>query len=75
VISRPELNERAMRRLIESLHTGRMFSMTGAGLSSWAGYPLWPELLRRLEARLVEVRDQEVNVELIRRRYGQTPLI
>lgn len=74
-ISRPELNERAMRRLIESLRTGRMFSMTGAGLSSWAGYPLWPELLRRLEARVVEVRDQEVNVEIIRRRYEQTPLI
>jgi hypothetical protein len=52
-----------------------MFSMTGAGLSFWVGYPLWPELLRRLEARVVEVRDREANVEFIRRRYEQTPLI
>ena len=64
-----------MQRLIESLRTGRLFSMTGAGLSFWAGYPLWPELLRRLEAQVVEVRDREVNVEFIRRRYEQTPLI
>lgn len=73
-ISRPDLNERAMQRLIESLRTGRMFSMTGAGLSSWAGYPVWSELLSRLETRVIEVRDQEVNVEVIRRRYAQSPL-
>lgn len=73
-ISRPDLNERAMQQLIDSLRTGRMFSMTGAGLSFWAGYPVWSELLRRLEVRVVEVRDQEVNVDFIRRRYEQSPL-
>lgn len=73
-ITRPELNERAMLRLIDSLGTERMFSMTGAGLSVWAGYPVWLELLRRLEKRVVEVRDQEVNVDVIRRRNAQSPL-
>lgn len=73
-ISRPDLNERAMQRLIESLRAGRMFSMTGAGLSFWAGYPLWSELLRRLEARVVEVRDQAVNVDYIRRCYEHSTL-
>jgi hypothetical protein len=53
-ISRPDLNERAMQRLIESLRTGRMFSITGARLFSWAGYPVWSELLSRLEKRIVE---------------------
>jgi hypothetical protein len=73
-ITRHELNEQAMVRLIEGLGTRRMFSMTGAGLSAWAGYPVWSELLRRLEERVVEVRDQEVDVGFIRRRYRQSPL-
>ena len=73
-ITRPDLNERATQRVIDALRTSRMFSMTGAGLSSWAGYPVWSELLRRLEARVVEVRDQEVDVGFIRRRYEQSPL-
>lgn len=73
-ISRPELNERAILRLIQSLRSGRVFSMTGAGLSAWAGYPLWPELLDRLQARVREVRDREVDVDLIRTRYQYSPL-
>lgn len=73
-ISRPELNEQAILRLVESLRSCRMFSMTGAGLSAWAGYPLWPELLDRLQARVREVRDREVDVDLIRTRYQHSPL-
>jgi hypothetical protein len=63
-----------MQRLVEHLRTGRMFSMTGAGLSAWAGYPVWSVLLQRLERRVVEVRDGEVNVDLIRRRLALSPL-
>lgn len=73
-ITRPELNEQAMLRLVESLRSRRMFSMTGAGLSAWAGYPLWPELLTRLQTRVREVRDREVDVDLIRTRYQHSPL-
>lgn len=73
-ITRPKLNEQAILRLIESLRSRRMFSMTGAGLSSWAGYPVWSQLLARLEARVVQVRDGEVNVDLIRNRYQHSPL-
>ena len=51
-ITRADLNQRAMQRLIERMRTRRMFSMTGAGLSAWAGYPLWPMLLRRLEQQV-----------------------
>jgi hypothetical protein len=74
-ISRPELNEQAILRLVQSLRSRRMFSMTGAGLSAWAGYPVWAQLLARLEARVVEVRDREVNVDVIRNRYGHSPLV
>lgn len=73
-ITRADLNERAMQRLIERLRTRRVFSMTGAGLSAWAGYPVWSTLLRRLELRVQEVRDREVDVALIRRRLEQSPL-
>ena len=48
--------------------------MTGAGLSAWAGYPVWSVLLHRLEQRVQEVRDGEVDIALIRRRWGQSPL-
>jgi hypothetical protein len=74
-ISRPELNEQAILRLVQSLRSRRMFSMTGAGLSSWAGYPVWSQLLAKLETRVVEVRDREVNVDVIRTRYEHSPLI
>ena len=73
-ITRPDLNEQAMLRLTEALGSRRMFSMTGAGLSAWAGYPLWPALLDRLQARVREVRDREVDVDLIRTRYQHSPL-
>ena len=73
-ITRVDLNERAIQRLIERMRSQRMFSMTGAGLSAWAGYPVWPVLLHRLEQRVQEARNGEVDVELIRRRWGHSPL-
>jgi hypothetical protein len=39
-ITRPDLNERAIQRLIERLRNGRMFSMTGAGLPSSGPIPM-----------------------------------
>lgn len=49
--------------------------MTGAGLSQWAGYPVWSELLRRLEQRVEEVRGNQVVIPEIRRQYGHSPLL
>lgn len=48
--------------------------MTGAGLSAWAGYPVWPQLLDRLEARVRQLTDGLVDTALLRRRYGNMPL-
>ena len=39
-ITRPEKNAESLTELIQTLRTGRVFSMTGAGLSAWAGYPV-----------------------------------
>ena len=45
-----------------------MFSMTGAGLSLHGrDIALWFQLLARLEAKVVEVRDGEVNVDVIQK--------
>jgi hypothetical protein len=41
-------NSAAKARLITALDQGRLIGMTGAGLSFWAGYPLWTGALRHL---------------------------
>jgi SIR2-like protein len=43
-----EANNRARNRLLEVMRSREAVAVTGAGLSSWAGYPSWPELLNRL---------------------------
>lgn len=43
-----EANSTAKERLIAALRQGRLIGMTGAGLSAWAGYPVWNGALRRL---------------------------
>ena len=43
-----EENSAAKARLITALAQGRLIGMTGAGLSFWAGYPLWTVALRHL---------------------------
>jgi hypothetical protein len=41
-------NSAAKARLIEALRERRLIGITGAGLSAWAGYPLWRSALQRL---------------------------
>jgi hypothetical protein len=41
-------NSEAKARLIAALQERRLIGMTGAGLSAWAGYPLWRGALQRL---------------------------
>ena len=45
-----EENSAAKARLITALTRGRLIGMTGAGLSYWAGYPLWKGALDHLAA-------------------------
>lgn len=41
-------NSAAKSRLIAALQERRLIGMTGAGLSAWAGYPLWRAALGRM---------------------------
>jgi hypothetical protein len=43
-----EENARARAALLRELRTGRLCGLTGAGLSVWAGYPVWPKQIERL---------------------------
>ena len=60
-----EANLRSREKLIALLKTGRALALTGAGVSVWAGYRIWTKVLKGLAARVVEVRDGEVNVEAV----------
>ena len=50
-----EENSAAKARLIAALHEGRLIGMTGAGLSAWAGYPLWNGTLHHLADLVTEI--------------------
>jgi SIR2-like domain len=50
-----EANSAAKERLIATLRQGRLIGMTGAGLSAWAGYPVWNGALRRLADLVAEI--------------------
>jgi len=54
-IYNPEANSAAKARLIAALQQGRLIGMTGAGLSAWAGYPVWNRALRRLADLVAEI--------------------
>lgn len=41
-------NTKARNRLIKLMREGHPIALTAAGLSAWAGYPQWGELLQRL---------------------------
>jgi hypothetical protein len=55
------------------LRTRRAFAVTGAGLSVWAGYPTWPQLINRLADAVRENRGDEVNVDVVVQNH-QNPL-
>lgn len=65
MINDPARNARALDRMIEALATRRTFAVTGAGLSWWAGYHTWPDLIRRLAVAVREQRGLEVDVDRI----------
>jgi len=65
MISDPGRNSRAQQALIAALQTGRTMAVTGAGLSWWAGYPTWRELIAHLADAVRDRRGAEVNVDLI----------
>jgi hypothetical protein len=56
-----ENNERAIRRLIQALQSGRALGFVGGGSSIRVGYPSWPELLEKMAA---EVRLRRPNQDL-----------
>lgn len=41
-------NNKARNRLMAYMQEGHAIALTAAGLSAWAGYPQWPQLLDRL---------------------------
>lgn len=63
-----ERNHRAKDDLVEMLGRRRCFALTGAGVSRWAGYPLWDEVLTRLADRVRDHRGNEVNIAEIQAR-------
>ncbi len=72
-ITRTDKNDATRTRLVQELRTNRMFSMTGAGLSCWAGYPAWTPFLDRLAARVHEY-DEAVDIALVQRQFAGRPL-
>ena len=41
-------NRLAMEQLLALLRTGQPYAMTGSGVSVWAGYRTWRQLIERL---------------------------
>ena len=60
-----ERNRRALDQLLQVLRTGQSFAVTGAGVSAWAGYGTWAEIIRRLAGEVAERRRGEVDPEAI----------
>ena len=55
-----EKNARALERLVASLHGGRSLALTGAGVSTWAGYGTWGAVINDL-ASAVQYLDSGVD--------------
>ena len=63
-------NNRARDRLIEQLRTDRLIGCTGAGLSVWAGYHCWRDVIARLAAEVERRRPGEVNAQTVLQNYA-----
>jgi hypothetical protein len=65
-IHNPEANSASKARLIAALRQGRLIGVTGAGLSAWAGYPVWNGALARLADLVAEITgDRQLAEEVI----------
>src|SRR6266571_4438754 len=64
-----ERNRRALEQLLALLRTGQPYAMTGSGVSVWAGYRTWKQVIDRLAAAVTERRGAEVNAEVIVRNH------
>jgi SIR2-like domain/NACHT domain len=64
-ITNVQRNLDARARLVEALRTERMFSLTGAGLSVYAGYQSWEGFLHKLSERVRQRAGDFVNVDRI----------
>src|SRR5258708_21364380 len=64
-----ERNRRALEQLLTLLRTGQPYAMTGSGVSVWAGYRTWRQVIHRLAAAVTERRGAEGKAELIVRNH------
>src|SRR5882757_5072748 len=62
-------NRRAMDQLLALLRTGQPYAMTGSGVSVWAGYRTWRQVIDRLAAAVAQRRGNEVNTDAIVRNH------
>jgi SIR2-like domain len=62
-------NRRALEELIALLREGQSYAMTGAGVSVWAGYRTWKQVIDRLAAVVADRRGAEVDAQMIVRNY------
>ena len=62
-------NRLAMDQLLALLRSGQPYAMTGSGVSIWAGYRTWPQVIERLAAAVTERRGAEVNTAAIVRNH------
>jgi len=53
-----ERNDRARNRLVEALHRGNSLALVGAGVSIWAGYGSWGQVIQHLAAAVHAVRPE-----------------
>jgi len=58
-------NEQAFDGLIRLLQTGHALGVTGAGLSIWAGYGTWQQVIDRSAEAVRQRRGPEVNVDVV----------
>jgi hypothetical protein len=70
-----ERNLRARAQLILALRTSQPFAFTGAGVSIYAGYGSWKQVIRRLADRVAERCGEEVNADVVVRNYEADPLL
>lgn len=62
-------NVDARRMLIQTLRANRAIAVTGAGVSAYAGYPLWPALIRKLGDAVRDARGGEVDTDRVIRNH------